>query len=104
MTAIDTSSLENDTDIFLWDTDRKLNELADSGVATAAALDLLGSLLHESSTASKTKIEQIKLMDKLLNTCRAFIETRIKTEEILAITGKLDELERRMDTFRVKLP
>ena len=55
-----------------------LSLLKDSGLSPATALNLLKTLIVESAYADKTEIEKLKLMDKLLNTARALMETSIK--------------------------
>lgn len=70
-----------------------LGDVACSGLTPSSALDLLTRLIAEVPSASKERMEQIKMMDKLLNTARAMMETRLKNEEAVAIAGKLEEME-----------
>lgn len=74
-----------------------LSRLNDSGLSPATALDLLKTLIMESASADKTGIEKLKLMDKLLNTARALMETSIKHEETAVIMARIEQLEARLE-------
>jgi hypothetical protein len=50
-------------------------------------------LLGECVDADKEKLDQIKCMDKLINSCRHMFEHKMKTEEAAAADRKIDELE-----------
>jgi len=71
----------------------KMRVMAASGLNPASALDLLGRLIAEIPSASKDNMDRIKTMDKLINTARSMMETKLKNEEAAAITQRLDELE-----------
>ncbi len=71
----------------------QIRELAASGLTSSSALSLITKLIAETPGASKEAMDRIKMMDKLLNTARAMMETRLKNEEAAAITAKLDEME-----------
>ena len=75
----------------------QLSRLQDSGLSPSSALDLITSLIMESVTADKSKIEKLKMIDKLLNTARALMETSIKHEETATIRGRLESLETRLE-------
>jgi hypothetical protein len=75
----------------------RINSVAESGLTPASALDLLGGLIAELPEASKEKMERIKTMDKLMNTARAFIETRVKTDDAAVIFARIEEMERRVN-------
>ncbi|HMK34569.1 MAG TPA: hypothetical protein VK463_05855 [Desulfomonilaceae bacterium] len=70
-----------------------VRQLADSGLNPASALDLLTRLIVEIPSASKERMEQIKMMDKLLNTARAMMEARLKNEEAAVISNRLQAME-----------
>ena len=78
-----------------------LSLLKDSGLSPATALNLLKTLIVESAYADKTEIEKLKLMDKLLNTARALMETSIKHEETAAIMARIEQLEARLQSCGV---
>ncbi len=59
----------------------------------STALELIARLIGAVPTSRKDGLEQIKLMDKLLNTARAMMETRLKNDEAAAIATRLDEME-----------
>lgn|GEM_PF-1287589 len=68
-------------------------------LTAASALALISRLIGEVSAASPEKLDRIKLMDKLINTARAMMETRLKTEEAAAISARIDELENRIENM-----
>ncbi|AFM25966.1 hypothetical protein [Desulfomonile tiedjei] len=59
----------------------------------STALELIARLIGAVPASRKEGLEQIKLMDKLLNTARAMMETRLKNDEAAAIATRLDEME-----------
>lgn len=73
-----------------------IRSIVDSGLTPTSALDLLARLMVEVPASSKEGIEQIKMMDKLLNTARAMMETRLKNEEAAEIASRMDEMEVRL--------
>jgi hypothetical protein len=74
-----------------------MKEIVSSGLTPSSALDLLTRLIAEVPATSKEDMEQIKLIDKLLNTARAIMETRLKNEEAAEIASKLEEMEIRLE-------
>ncbi len=73
-----------------------MRSIVGSGLTPSSALDLLARLIAEVPASSKEGIEQIKMMDKLLNTARAMMETRLKNEEAAEFAGRIDEMETRL--------
>jgi hypothetical protein len=77
--------------------DRELAErirgFAFGALTPSTALELIARLIGAVPTSQKEGLEQIKLMDKLLNTARAMMETRLKNDEAAAIATRLDEME-----------
>jgi hypothetical protein len=71
----------------------KIRELASSGQTPSSALSLITQLISEIPEAPKEAMDRIKMVDKLLNTARAMMETRLKNEEAGAIAARLDEME-----------
>jgi len=71
----------------------QIRELAAAGLTPSSALALLTQLIAETPEASKETMDRIKMVDKLLNTARAMMETRLKNEEAAAISARLDEME-----------
>lgn len=71
----------------------QIRELAAAGLTPSSALALITQLIAETPEASKETMDRIKMVDKLLNTARAMMETRLKNEEAAAIAGRLDEME-----------
>lgn len=82
----------------------ELRRLASSGLNPSSALRLLTHLVIESASADKNRIEKLKMMDKLLNTGRALMETGIKHEETALILGRLEQLEARLEQLQKKAP
>jgi hypothetical protein len=74
-------------------------EVLHAGLNPASALDLLARLITAAASASKDGMERIKTVDKLINTARAMLETRLKTEEAAAIASRLDELETKIEAL-----
>ena len=70
-----------------------MRNIAVSGLNPSSALDLLARLIAEVPAASKETVDRIKTMDKLINTARSMMETKLKNEEAAAITQRLDDLE-----------
>jgi hypothetical protein len=66
-------------------------------LTAASALALITRLIAEVPGATAEKLDRIKLVDKLINTARAMMETRLKTEEAAAISARIDELENRIE-------
>jgi len=71
----------------------QIQDLAASGLTPSSALALITRLIAEIPEASKETMDRIKMLDKLLNTARAMMETRLKNEEAAAIGARLDEME-----------
>jgi hypothetical protein len=71
----------------------RMQEIAASGLNPSSALDLIIRLIAEVPAASKESMEQIKMLDKLLNTARAMMETRLKNEEAAELSLRLEKLE-----------
>jgi hypothetical protein len=81
----------------------KINEIVRVGANASAALELIIHLAAELITAADPPLDRIKLIDKLINTARALIETRLKDEEAAGLAGRLDQLEERMDKLVCEL-
>ncbi len=71
----------------------QIRGLATAGLTPSSALALITQLIAETPEASKETMDRIKMVDKLLNTARAMMETRLKNEEAAAIAARLDEME-----------
>jgi len=80
----------------------RIREIALSNFTPSSALEILAQLISEVPAASKETMEQIKILDKLLNTARAMMETRLKNEEATAIADKLSQLESWMKQIAVQ--
>ena len=74
-----------------------------AGLTPSSAVDLIARLLAEAPAASKEELERIKVLDKLLNTARAMMESRLKMDEAAAISARLDELEARIEDLSERL-
>lgn len=74
-----------------------LSGLAADGLTPEAALRVLALLIAEAPEASRQKIDQLKIMDKLLNTSRALMETRLKTGEAEELNEKVERLLEEVD-------
>ena len=93
-----------DADAFSAKLQSELRRLASTGLNPTSALRLLTHLVIESASSDKTRIEKLKMMDKLLNTSRALMETGIKHEETAIILGRLEQLEERLEQLQKKSP
>jgi hypothetical protein len=78
---------------------RHMREIVTAGLSPSSALDLVMRLIAEVPTVSKESMDQIKVLDKLINTARAMMETRLKTEEATTIAARIDELEHRLEAL-----
>lgn len=83
---------------------RQMREIESAGLNPSSALDLVMRLIAEVPAASKESMDQIKMLDKLINTARAMMETKLKTEEAAIISARIDELERRLETLKAPVP
>jgi hypothetical protein len=72
---------------------QRIRDIVRSELTPSSALELLAALISEVPAASRATMEQIKMLDKLLNTTRGMMETRLKNEEAAAISSKLNQLE-----------
>jgi hypothetical protein len=77
-------------------TEAKITALSQGELTAGAGLSALTLLLGEAIQAEKIKMDRIKVMDKLLNTGKAFLEAKIKCEEVSLLTERLDRLEKFM--------
>jgi hypothetical protein len=73
-----------------------MQEIAYAGLNPSSALELIIRLIAEVPAASKESMEQIKMLDKLLNTARAMMEIRLKNEEAADLSRRLEQLEIRL--------
>ncbi len=73
-----------------------LEALSSNGLTADGAIRVVTFLMAEAPTASRQKIDQLKIMDKLLNTSRALMETRLKTGDAESLAEKLSQLEREL--------
>jgi hypothetical protein len=77
----------------------RMHEVSAQGLTPSRALELLSLLIPAVASASKEDIDRFKMLDKFMNTARAIMETRLKTEEALLIAAKLDEMESRLENL-----
>lgn len=77
----------------------RLREELASGLTPSGAVDLVAQIMAEVPAATKEGLDQIKMLDKLLNTARALMESKFKTEEATAISDRLDELEAQLESL-----
>ena len=75
---------------------KQIKTLALGGLSPQTALNILAELLAAAPRADKEDLDRLKTMDKLLNTARAMMETKVKLEEVQEISLRLDEIERRI--------
>ncbi|MEW6349762.1 MAG: hypothetical protein AB1646_11920 [Thermodesulfobacteriota bacterium] len=75
-----------------------------SGLSPASAMRFLARLIAGVRGTSKEGMEKIKMMDKLLNTARAMMETKLKNEEATAINRRLDDIEERVQQISAHPP
>ncbi|MFC1834694.1 hypothetical protein ACFL2Q_08165 [Thermodesulfobacteriota bacterium] len=71
----------------------RVRDMIGAGLTPASALKLLGQLVAETPSASKEALERIKMIDKIVNTARAMMETKLKNEDTDTIIKRLDEME-----------
>jgi hypothetical protein len=82
----------------------QMRDIITAGLTPSSALDLLMRLIAEVPVASKESMEHIKMLDKLINTARAMMETKLKTEEAAAIAARIDELECQLEALTTSRP
>ena len=75
----------------------KVQQIAQSGMNPASALDLIGILMAEVPPAAKDQMELIKVMDTLIKTSRSMMETKLKYDDAAAIMRRLDRLEAQIE-------
>lgn len=80
----------------------KMRAVAVSGLNPSSALDLLARLIAEVPLASKQTMDRIKTVDKLISTARSVMETKLKNEEVAALTTRLDEIETRIERLAAR--
>lgn len=88
---------EKESDSFSEQLEAELRMLGAGGLNPPSALRFLTRLIIETASADKNRIERLKMMDKLLNTGRALMETGIRHEETAMILGRLQQLEARLE-------
>ena len=96
---VERSNLSDDniSDVYSDDLERTLAALGAGGLTADAALRVVAMLIAEAPDASRQKIDQLKIMDKLINTSRGLMETRMKTGEAEALAQKLESLENELE-------
>lgn len=77
----------------------RLETITLGGLTPGTALDLLAGLMIHVPSASKETVDRIKTVDKLMNTARAMMETKIRNDEVIRLTERLEELEGRLAEF-----
>jgi hypothetical protein len=75
----------------------QMREIVSAGLTPASALDLIMRLISEVPSTSKESMDHIKMLDKLINTGRAMIETKLKSDEAADIAARIDVLESRIE-------
>jgi len=75
----------------------RMREISASGLNPSSALDLIIQLIAEVPAASKGAMDRIKMLDKLLNTARGMMETKLKNEDAAQLAARLDLLELRLE-------
>jgi hypothetical protein len=75
----------------------QIRDFSASGLTAAAALDLLGRLIEHVPLASKDDLDKIKLVDKLINTARHMMETKLKMDDAATVMKRLDEMEAQIE-------
>jgi hypothetical protein len=83
---------------------RQMSDIGSAGLTPSSALDLVMRLIAEVPVTSKEAMDQIKMLDKLINTARAMMETKLKSEEAAAISARIDDLETRIDDLMALRP
>lgn len=76
-----------------------VEQLSNAALDPSSALALVTGLIAEVPSASKESMDRIKMIDKLLNTARSMMETKIKTHEATIISQRIDDLEGRVDAI-----
>ncbi len=88
--------MDAENDVFNDELILALEALSSNGLTADGAIRVVTFLMAEAPTASRQKIDQLKIMDKLLNTSRALMETRLKTGDAESLSEKLSQLEREL--------
>lgn len=69
----------------------------DSMPLTASrAIDLVARFMAVVPESSREDMDRLKLLDKFLNTARALMETRLKTEDARDLSERLDAIEKEL--------
>ncbi|MBM4328573.1 MAG: hypothetical protein FJ118_15585 [Deltaproteobacteria bacterium] len=75
----------------------QISDFESSDFTAGAALDLLGRLIAHVPVASKDSMEKIKLLDKLINTARHMMETKLKMDDAAAVMKRLEDMEAQIE-------
>ncbi|MEW6114899.1 MAG: hypothetical protein AB1664_22390 [Thermodesulfobacteriota bacterium] len=75
----------------------RIRDFSASDLTAAAALDLLGRLIAHVPVASKDDLDKIKLVDKLINTARHMMETKLKMDDAAIVMKRLDDMEAQIE-------
>jgi len=73
---------------------RECMEGKPSALTASAAIELISGFMALVPESSREDMERLKMLDKFLNTARALMETRLKTEDAVEIAQRLDALEK----------
>jgi len=75
----------------------QIDDFAGSDFTATSALDLLGRLIAHVPAASKDDLDKIKLVDKLINTARHMMETKLKMDDAAAVMKRLEDMETQIE-------
>ena len=66
-------------------------------LTASSAIDLIAQFMTVVPHSTREDMDRLKMLDKFLNTARALMETRLKTEDAQALSERLDVIERGLD-------
>lgn len=91
--ACETAADDARESVFSDDFVEYMRDVVSDSLDPDKAIRIQTLLMGECVDAGKEKLDQIKCMDKLINSCRYMFEHKMKTEEAVAVHRRIDELE-----------
>ncbi len=70
---------------------------ASTPLTASKAIELIAHFMAVVPHSSREDMDRLKLLDKFLNTARALMETRLKTEDAQDLSQRLDAIEKELN-------
>lgn len=67
-----------------------------SPLTASKAIDLISQFMAVVPHSTREDMDKLKMLDKFLNTARALMETRLKTEDARELSDRLDAIEKEL--------